>query len=385
MKRNSMMPPHHGLRVAHVITGLNTGGAETNLYRLLETLRPPTFEHVVISLGMEGALSARIARSAKLHHLGMHAGWVRPSELWRLRGLIKGYQPDVIHGWMDHANLIAAVAAWRLPVPIIWGVRRSLYEIRREKRTTRLVIRAAACLSRRPARIVYNSAVSKAQYTASGYSAARALVIPNGIDVEAFKPDCTARMGVRSELGIDSEALAIGLVARVHPMKDHSNFLRAAAHFVVNYPRAVFVLVGDGTVADNHELGELIDQLRLREYVKLCGRRVDIAAVNNALDIACSASFWGEAFPNTIAEAMACGTPCVATDLSDIREIIGDTGFIVPTQDPLALSSAWAKLATLGRQGLRTLGASARARVVERYTLAAVAHRYAALYTAVTE
>lgn len=373
------------LKIVHVITGLNTGGAETALCRLLESLRPPQFEHVVVALGPEGALSTRVAKVAVLHHLGMRSGRVAPAEVWRLRGLIKRYQPDIIHGWMDHANLMAVVAAWGLTVPIIWGVRRSLYEIEREKRTTRLVIRAGAYLSRRPTRILYNSAVSKMQYTASGYSAARALVIPNGIDIARFKPDCAARMCVRSELGITSEALAIGLIARVHPMKDHSNFLRAAAHFVAKNSRVVFVLVGDGASADNGELGEEIDQLHLREYVKLCGHRMDIADLNNALDIASSSSCWGEAFSNTIAEAMACGKPCVATDLSDIREIIGETGIVVPPRDPVALSSGWAKLAELGHQGLRALGESARARVVERYTLTAVAGRYADLYTAVTE
>lgn len=372
------------MKICHVITGLNTGGAETALCRLLESLRPPGFEHSVVALGPEAALSTRVGKVAKLRHLGMRSGRVTPAEVLRLRGLIKRCQPDVIHGWMDHANLVAVVATWGLSIPIIWGVRRSLYEIEREKHMTRLVIRAGACLSRRPIRILYNSTVSKEQYTAFGYSAARASVIPNGIDVERFKPDHAARMRVRSELGIASATLVIGLIARVHPMKDHSNFLHAAAHFVVNNSRVVFVLVGDGADTDNHELGGQIDQLHLREYVKLCGHRVDIAAVNNALDIACSSSFWGEAFSNTIAEAMACGKPCVATDLSDIREIIGETGMVVPPRDPVALSSAWAKLAALGHQGLCALGESARARVVERYTLTTFARSYADVYMAVT-
>ena len=175
------------------------------------------------------------------------------------------------------------------------------------------------------------------------------------------------------------DALLIGLVARVHPIKDHANFLRAAALFAVTCPQALFVLVGDGADTSNSALGCLIDELQLRERVRLCGRRTDIAAINAALDIATSSS-WSEAFPNAIGEAMACGVPCVATDVGDVREMIGDTGVVVPPRDAPALAAGWSQLAALDAPARRALGQRARQRVIERYSLKSVSDQYADLY-----
>jgi glycosyltransferase involved in cell wall biosynthesis len=372
------------MKICHVITGLGTGGAQAALHRLVQTLRAPDFEHVVIALGAEGSMSASIAESAELHHLGMRAGRLLPHDVWRLRRMLRENRCDVVQSWMYHANLMAAMAGWGDGVPVVWNIRHSLHALAHEKRSTRWVIRAGARLSRRPARIIFNAAVSRAQHVAFGYDGERAVVIPNGFDTRAFAPQPAERARVRAELGIAPDALAIGLVARVHPMKDHANFLRAAKKLSASHPRAVFVLVGEGADAGNPELAALIDGLDLRERVRLCGRRADVAAIDNALDIAASASAWGEAFPNATAEAMACGVPCVVTDVGDAPAIVDDTGVVVPPRDAAALAAAWARLAELDTEARRALGLRARRRVVDQYALDAGARRYADLYRTVT-
>lgn len=366
-------------RILHIITGLNTGGAETALCRLLETLRPPAFEHVVVALGPPGSLSARIGMVAQLHHLGMNPARPRPRDLWRLRRIVRVFAPDAAHGWMYHANIAAILATIGLGIPVLWGIRHSLYDSEKEKRLTRMAIRCGALLSRRPRHILYNSVVSARQHEVAGYEATRTRVIPNGFDTNVFRPDDAARRRIRDELALPADAFLIGLVARVHPMKDHANFLRAAALFAADYPQANFVLVGDGADAGNTELKGLIDTLRLASSVHLLGRRTDIAAIDAALDIASSSS-WGEAFPNVIGEAMACGVPCVATDVGDVREIIGDTGVVVAPRDPSALAAGWTRLAALDAPARRDLGLRARQRVIARYSLQSVSSQYADLY-----
>lgn len=367
------------VRVLHVITGLNTGGAETILCRLLETLRPPAFEHVVVALGPPGSLSTRIGAVAQLHHLGMDPARPRPRDLWRLRRIVCSSAPDVVHGWMYHGNIAAALATLGLRLPLLWGIRQSLYDLTKEKRLTRLIIGVGALLSRRPRQILYNSVVSARQHEGAGYDATRTRVIPNGFDTEMFRPDDAARLRLREELALPADALLVGLVARVHPIKDHANFLRAAALFAADYPKAHFVLVGDGADADNSALSGLIRELNLRDRVHLCGRRTDIAAIDAALDIG-SCSSWGEAFPNAIGEAMACGVPCVATNVGDVLQIIGDTGGVVPARDPSALAAGWARLGALDVPARRALGLRARQRIIERYALAAMSEQYADLY-----
>lgn len=371
------------MKICHVITDLNTGGAQTALYRLVQTLGPPAYRHVVVALGAPGTMSAQLAEAAELHHLGMHPGRLLPHEVLRLRRLLRASGCDVVQGWMYHANLMSAMAGWSGATPVVWNIRHSLHALEHEKRTTRWVIRAGARLSRRPVRIIFNATISRTQHVAFGYDEARSVVIPNGFDTDAFAPSAGERARLRTELDIAPDALAIGLVARVHPMKDHANFLQAAKHLAATCPRCVFVMAGEGADAANRELRARIDASGLRDRVRLCGRRADIASLDNALDIACSASAWGEAFPNAIAEAMACGVPCVATDVGDASEIVGDTGVVVPPRDAVALSAAWAKLAALGEEGRSGLGRRARRRVVERYGIGPGARRYAELYRTV--
>lgn len=372
------------MKVLHTITGLNTGGAETVLCRLLEALHPPDFKHTVVSLASEGELDSRVrAAGATLMHLAMQRARPDPRAWWRLRGTVHAVQPDVVHGWMYHANLMATLAAWGTGVPVLWGIRQSLYQLHREKIGTRMVIRGCRTLSGLPARIVYNSATSAAQHETFGFHASRRVIIPNGFDTELFHADVDGRARIRAELDIAPDAEAIGLVARWHPMKDQSNFLHAAALYSRFHPTAVYVLSGAGLNEGNTELMALVRSLGLRQRVRLCGRRDDMPALNAALDIASSSS-WGEAFPNVIGEAMACEVPCVATDVGDVREIMGDTGIVVPARDPQALCHGWEELAALSISDRRALGKRARQRILQRYSLGSMASQYANLYAEVT-
>ena len=365
------------MRICHIITGLDRGGAELALCGLLETLGQP--EQTVVALGGDTPLSARVAKVAELHHLGMKVGRAGPGDLLRLRQLLRtDGRPDVIHAWMYHANLMAALASFGLGIPLIWGVHHSLSDLPNEKPRTRTVIRATALLSNIPDRIRYVSAVAAKQHERAGFSRKRTVIIPNGYDTEAFAPDAEARNRIRHELEIPAHALVIGMVARVHPTKDHANFLQAAAHFLGNHPDTIFVLVGGGTKDDRHLL-DAIERLWLHRSVRLCGTRADVAALNAAFDIA-TLSSRGEAFPNAVAEAMACGIPCVSTDVGDAALIIGDTGVLVPPRDPVALSEGWTRLAALSGDERRSLGMRARQRIIDNFGRQAIGRRFITLY-----
>ncbi|TAM92785.1 MAG: glycosyltransferase [Rhodanobacteraceae bacterium] len=367
------------MRICHVITGLEVGGAELALCGLLETLSEP--ENTVVALRGRSVLSTRVAERARLHHLDMPPGRATPGDLLRLRRILcsRDNKPDVIHAWMYHANIVTSLAMAGLRTPLIWGIHHSLSDLASEKRKTRAVIRANAWLSRSPTRIRYVSALAAEQHKRFGFSARRALVIPNGYDTTRLKPDPAARARVRRQLGIQPDALVIGMVARVHPTKDHQNFLEAAAHFLPYHPDTAFVLVGEGTSEDNPQLLASIERLGLRRHVRLCGKRADVAELDAAFDIA-TLSSRGEAFPNAIAEAMACGSPCVATDVGDAALIIGNTGVVVPPRDAAALGNGWAQLAALAPSERHALGMRARQRIVEHFAREAIARRFVELY-----
>ncbi|WP_243038987.1 glycosyltransferase [Dyella sedimenti] len=372
------------MKIAHVITGLNTGGAETILCRFLEGSRELGVEHTVIALGDVGTLSPCVGNAADLHHLRMRASGPRLGGLRRLRAIIVRSGAEVVHGWMYHGNIAATLATAGLGLSRVWGIHHSLYELHSEKRMTRMLIHGGSFLSRYTDRVLYCSTVSSLQHEALGYKRLRTQVIPNGFDVEALKPDPVAREKIRAEWSLTEDDLVIGLVARVHPVKDHENFLRAARILADQDPAVRFVLVGDGADASNASLNELIDRLSLRDRMRLCGRRTDIAQVNAALDIAALSSR-GEAFPMAIGEAMACAVPCVATNVGDVPEIIGETGVVVPPRDHAALAAGWSRIARLEAAGRRALGESARQRIVDRFSMAAMNRRYVELYASLIQ
>lgn len=371
------------MRILHVITGLDTGGAETMLLKLLTVHVSAGVECAVVSLGGEGTLGPRIgALGVPVLGLGLSRRMPNPAALLTLLRFVRRFDPQLIQGWMYHGNLAASLAGLgtRRRVPVNWSIRQSLYDLAAERPATAILIRLGARLSRRPAAIIYNSETSAAQHEALGYAATDRHVIPNGFDCDAFRPSEATRQRVRAALGIAEDAVVIGLIARWHPMKDHRTFFEAAAPVAARHPSARFLLAGSGISADEPGLTQLIAEHGLQSRVLLLGERADVAELTAALDIACSASARGEGFANVIGEAMASGVPCVVTDVGDSARIVGATGIVVPARAPAALADAIGGLIDAGPERRRELGAAARRRVETEFSLPAVAERYLELY-----
>lgn len=358
------------MRVLHVITGLGQGGAETMLAKLIEAL--PGLTHMVVPLTGELALRARIeAAGGQVSPLGMRGPLGLPAAVARLAVHIRRVRPDVIQSWLYHADLAATLAraAAASRAPLAWSLRCSDMDLARYALATRLVVRALARLSGVPSVIASNSEAGLAWHRRLGYRPRRAIVIPNGFETDRFRPDPAARARLLALAGWGEDAVIVGLVARVDPMKDHGGFLEAFART----PSALHaVLVGRGTEA-------LAIPPALAGRVVALGACEDVAALMAGFDIACLASRFGEGFPNVLGEAMACGVACVTTDVGDAAVIVGPAGIVVPPGDPASLAEALTRLAADPDQR-RALGAAGRARVLAEYALPAVAARYAALW-----
>jgi glycosyltransferase involved in cell wall biosynthesis len=367
------------IRLVHVISDLDAGGAEVMLAKLVGAMDRSRFENVVVSLTDRGDVGGAIeAAGIPVLGLGMRRGGAALGALPRLIGMLRASRPALVQSWLYHADL-AALLATRLAgrPPIVWNVRCSDMDLRRYARRTRFIVAALARCSRVPAAVVVNSRSGQAQHERLGYRPRRWVLIPNGFDLERFRPEPTAGPKLRGELGLPDDAVVIALVARVDPMKDHEGFLAAARRVTAARASARFVLVGRGTEA----LAPRIDALGLRETVLTLGYRDDTDRLLPGADVACLSSTWGEGFPNVLGEAMACGVPCVTTDVGDAGAIVGDTGLVVPPGDPDALARALTALIDRGPAARAALGGAARARVAARYALPAIVLQYQALYT----
>jgi glycosyltransferase involved in cell wall biosynthesis len=367
------------LTIVHLITGLEMGGAEGMLARLVAYADRARFRPVVVSMTGPGTFGAQIAAAGvPLFSLGMARGVPDPRGLLRLRRVLRDFRPDLLQTWLYHADLLGLVA-WRLGwVPrLVWNVRST--ETIGAGRARALLARWSAL----PDAVVVNAKEGQRFHEALGYRPRRWVHIPNGFDTEALRPDPAARQRQRAALGVADGAFLILLPARYHPMKDHATFLDAAARLAASSPQVRFALAGEGTGPGNAVLMAAIAEHRLGDRVVLLGDRRDLPAVYQAVDLVTLSSAYGEGFPNVLAEAMSCGIPCVATDVGDSREIVGEAGEIVPPCDPTALAAAWGKFVVLGAEERGQRGAFARERIVENYGLLRIVSCYAEFHESV--
>lgn len=369
-------------KILHVITGLKTGGAEMMLYKILSA--STQFESAVLCLSPDrnSLISNRISDCGiTIHYLDISKKINPFLLLKKIRGIVREEAPDVIQGWMYHGNIAALFCSIfsKADASIIWNVRRSLHDLKTEKFTTRCIIKFNALLSFIPGKIIFNSDVSRQQHFKIGFNKKKSVLIPNGFDLNSFKPNLNARIRIRQELSIKNNEIVIGLVGRYHPIKGYSNFLNAANILSTRFNNIKYVLVGKDVDDNNSELIALINRLGIKERVILLGSRTDIPDVTNAFDIATSASS-GEAFSNTLGEAMCTEVPCVATDVGESRQLVKDFGVIVKANSPEALADGLAKLISWGKEVRKQIGSEARQHMKQNYSLEAITEMYASLY-----
>lgn len=303
-----------------------------------------------------------------------------PAALWALYRHIRRLDPQIVQTWLYHGDLLGGIASRLAGVPAIaWNIRASNPQLL-EKVWTKLVVRACAYLSRAvPSVVICCANSARKDHVLFGYDESKFHVVPNGFDLDLFKPDAVARLEVRSEFDIPADAPLIGLMARLEPLKNHRMFFEAAAILRRRVPDVHFVLAGEGVEWENSELSGWVDAADARRVTRLLGRRGDMPRLTAALDVAalCSTT---EAFPNVLGEALACCVPCVSTDVGDAALIVGKSGRMVPSGDVPAFAAALGDVLRLSQAERLRMGNSGRARMVADFSLAAVTRSYLDVY-----
>jgi glycosyltransferase involved in cell wall biosynthesis len=370
------------IKVTHIISNLDGGGAETMLYRLLCRMDTARFENEVISLTDLGTLTGKIRiAGVPVRALGMKRGVPNPFPVVRLLQWIRTSKPQIVQTWMYHANLVGGLAACLAgEIPVVWGIHQANLDPQLNKLLTIWTAKGCARMSRwLPSCILFVSQSALLLHTRLGYAARRMEVIPNGFDLHEFSPDSAARLSFRRELEIAEDALVIGMAAHFRPEKDHRNFIQAAARVHSMMPEVHFALCGVGVTHNNQQLVKWIAEAGIQSCCHLLGERNDIPRLFSAIDIATSSSL-SEAFPLSVGEAMACGAPCVVTNVGDSALIVGPTGKVVAPGNPDALAEAWRELIESGPEMRRYLGMTARYRVQQHFAMSATVERYQANY-----
>ena len=358
-------------KVAFIIRDLNYGGAQRQLITLVKGINKQSFDVTLLYFYSGGILLKDLKDSGcRIICLEKQARWDVLGFFWRLFQHLKTINPDVLHGYLGESNLVTIFLKPFFPsTRIIWGIRESNTPSDRYGWLGLILSLLGIFLSVFTDLIVVNSHAGKDYCISQGYAADKMVVISNGIDTERFQPDSEAGAKVRAEWGVSENTILIGLVGRLDPMKDHPTFLKAVALLSRQRQDVRFVCVGVGEETYAKELYQLTNNLGISEQVIWAGGRSDMPAVFNALNITCSSSSYGEGFPNVIGEAMACGVPCVVTDVGDSAWIVGDTGIVVSPENPEALAAGWNSLLNLTLIDRVALTEKSRKTIIENFSV----------------
>lgn len=324
-----------------------------------------------------GPLLERLSPDVTVRCVGKRGRWDVIRFLHSLFRVLDEEQPDVLYAFLPIANLLACLTRLRSPkMKVTWGVRASDVDLTCYDWLSRVTYWLERRFSRCPNLIIANSAAGRRYAVSRGFpDNDRFVVIPNGIDIDHFRPDARLRAEVRAEWGVLPHETLVGIVARLDPMKDHPNFLEAAAKLARREQGVRFVSVGAGPEDYTAVLQEQARTLGLDKRMIWAGPRGDSPAVFNALDLLVSSSAFGEGFPNVLGEAMSCGVPCVATDVGDAREILGDRDAVVPPCNPDALVAGIMVLLERLRLEGASLGARVRQRVADNFSVEMLVQR----------
>ena len=368
--------------ILHVIVGLNVGGAEMMLKRLVESHHDnPDYRHAVVSLSDMGKLGPQLqATGVEVHSLGLCYAVGVPVALWRLVSLIRTIRPDVVQTWMYHGDLLGGLAA-RIAGNrhLIWGIRTT--EVRAGGSFATVWIRwLCARLSRSvPQLIICAAEAARRSHLAVGYDATKMVVVPNGYDFSWLRASADERETLREKHCIQPNDVVVGSLGRFHIVKDQENFVRAAGLLARQHSHLKFLMVGRELTSDNAQLMKWIAQAGCKERFVLLGERKDVPQCLAAMDIFCLHSLT-EGFPNVLAEAMAMGLPCVTTDVGDAAMLLADTGVVVTKGDSVALAQGVEQLLALDQNARHALGMRAKARVEVEFSMARARERFEIIY-----
>ena len=328
------------MRVLHIITGLDDGGAEAVLFRLCKLDKK--YQHIVISLQAKQKYESLLKKlNISVHTLNFSNSSINFFGLFKLFKLIRQIKPDVVQTWMPHADLIGGVLARIAGVKkIFWGVHHANLIKGKINRLVIMIVRLNALLSNLvPTKIIYCAEKSREVQESIGFKKSKGVVVHNGYDTNSFFQDSSLDHIIRNELGIPDETFLIGHVGNYHPLKDQETLIKSLRYLDQKSINFNAILVGNKLEPSNKNLVTLINENGLTERIHLLGIRNDITTIMNGIDIFMLSSI-SEAFPNVLNEAMLCGTPCLTTDVGDSGFIVGNTGWIVQPKDSKAMADA---------------------------------------------
>lgn len=358
------------LDILFLARSLERGGAERQLIVLAAGLKRRGHRVAVVLFYPNGPLTTLLEEAGvEIISLDKRGRWDIFSFLSRLYKLLQQRNPDVLHGYLAVPNILCALLKYKFPeIRMVLGVRASDMQLDNYDFLSRISYTMERWLSDKADLVITNSYAGKEHACENGYPAEKITVIQNGIDTQRFDVDRTSRIRVRKELGITDDRVLIGMVGRLDPMKGYETFIEAASRMHDSYPGVRFLCVGSGPESYRQMLVAESIKTGLSDTILWLDSFPDMAALYNSFDLFTLSSHYGEGFPNVVGEAMACGAPCIVTDVGDAADVVNQCGWVVSPMDATALLEGWKSALSTEKEVLASLSTSARERIVSSYS-----------------
>lgn len=372
------------MKVTHIITSLDVGGAELALKNIVEySEKNGVFYNRVISLTRVGAVGEKLqALGIEVTALNMRGFFDMPRGVWQLTKLLKKQNPEIVQTWLYHADFLGGIAARFAGIKkIFWGIRSTdILAGKGVARSTYFIMKICARFSYFiPHNIVCVAQAAMKTHLQFGYCPEKLQVIYNGFNADTYNDSPAIKKEIRDRFSIPDDAIVIGSVGRFNEYKDHKNFIDAAATLAANNKKIVFLLIGRDITPQNALLMQWINNTGFRDNFILVGESNEINLCYAAMNIFCLHSK-SEAFPNVVVEAMLSAIPCVVTNVGDGASIVGELGIVVPAQEHRKLSEGLQKIINLSPDERVKLGKESRAYATQKYSLETAVRKYEALY-----
>lgn len=367
--------------VTHLITGLGKGGSETMLYQVLKYKKDSMITYRVISLGGSHYYEDLI-RSLGVELLEVHYKQHPLASTIKIIHFLKQTQTEVLCCWMYHANFVGYIVGKHAKIDrLIWNIRHSNIDVGVNKGMTLMINKICARLSKKVSAIAYNGRRARQVHEALGYYPVNAVTLDNGVDTDEYNAMPDARKKIYAELGLNDEKKLVLSVTKFHPMKDVPTFVKAFAKMHYLLPNTVAVMCGNGIESSNQELVNLcqLQGLHVGEDLFLLGLRHDVPFLMSAANLYVLHSV-GEAFPNTLIQAMSCKCLCITTDVGDARRILSQDDLVVSPGDVSQLSLKMNELLTLSDEEADRLRYRNCARVKEQFDIRRIVQDYEELF-----
>ncbi len=367
--------------VTHVIIGLGKGGAETMLYQILKYSNEPDVKYDVVSLGADHYYEDLI-RDCGVNVYELDISRKPIKTVFEVYRILKQSESDCVCCWMYHADLIGFIVGRLAGVSrIIWNIRHSDVGKKTNSRKTLIINKLCALVSGRVDVIAYNGEQAKINHEALGYCKSKSVVLSNGVDFSEYKKVSNAKDVVCRELSIEQHCKIVLSVSRFHPIKDIPTFLQAFSIAAKKVDNVVAIMCGYKVDCNNSELLDQIADVGLTvgKDIYLLGVRNDLPYLFSAADVYVLHSA-GEAFPNTLLQAISCECPFVATDVGDVRRIVSGNMNIAKPGDFNEIATMIQHVLSQSKDECNKETKASREYIEERFEIHKVAETYEELY-----